>query len=224
MKKYKQLFLLLISLTLIMGMCGCTKKNDNTIDDVASYLSEQYNDTFSLVSAGNELWTEEYSEIVYTSKKLNSEIVARVYPNGAIIDNYIAVKYKTDVEQLVAPITEDVYGETLVVNVPIHYGQKHFNKDLSFSDYIANKQSNISIAIATYDNSENAREDIEKLILKFKENRVIANIRVFYYTENEFKKIKVTNEATTIFSPLSDKRLSATMNGDYSIGIVDWSE
>ncbi len=224
MKKFKQLFLLLISLILILGVCGCMKKNNTTVDDVTSYLSEQYNDTFSLVSFGNELWNEEYSEIIYSSKKLNTEVVAWFYSNGKIIDNYMALKYKTDIEQLVSPIVKDIYGEVLVVNIPIHYGKEHFNKELTFADYAANKQSSISIAIATYKDTEDAQEDINALILKLKENRVIANVRVFYYTKFEFETIKTTNEATTIFSPLSSKRLSATMNTDYSIDFVNWSE
>lgn len=224
MKKMKQLFLLLISLILMMGVCGCLKKDKTTIDDVTSYLNEQYNDTFSLVSSGNELWNEEYSEIVYTSKKLNAEVVAWVYTNGTVIDNYVAVKYKSDVENLVAPIAEDVYGDSLVVNIPIHYGKNHFNKDLTFTDYTSNKQSSISIAIATYKGTDNVQEDVEKFILKLKENNIVASIRIFYYTKDEFETIRVTDEATSIFYPLSTKRISATMNADYSIGSVDWSE
>lgn len=200
------------------------KEDKITIDDVTSYLNKQYNDTFSLVSSGNELWNEEYSEIVYTSKKLNAEIVAWVYSNGKIIDNYVAVKYKPSVEKLVAPIAEDVYGDSLVVNIPIHYGKNHFDKDLTFADYASNKQSSINIAVATYKDADNAQKDVENLILKLKDNNIVASIRVFYYTKDEFESIKVTDESTSIFNPLSTKRVSATMNADYSIGSVDWSE
>lgn len=224
MKRLKRLSLLLITIIMIIGVYGCMKNRKMSTEDVASKLREKYNDTFSLVSIGNELWNKEYSEIVFSSEKLKADIVAWVYSDGTIVDNYIAVKYKDDVETFIFPLAKEIYNSCIVVNVPIHYGKNYFNNTLAFSDYVSNKQSSISIAIATDKDSVSAKKDIEEFAFKLKENGVVASIRIFYYDKSTFSTVKETNDATTIFSPLSNKRLSATMNEDYSIGSIDWSE
>ena len=177
-----------------------------------------------MLSSGNELWTEDYSELIFISDKLNDEVVVWVYPNGEILDNYIAIKYKEDVQKLVTPLANKVYKNSKVVNIPIHYGKKHFNAEMSLFEYVASKQSSVSVFIATDKDSNSAETDVANLSLLFKENGIIANIKVFYYNENEFLELEETNDPTTVFSPLSNKRLSATMNADYSINSLDWSE
>ena len=208
------------------GVCGCVKKEKIDSDGIIRQLNAKYNDSFTLVSSGNELWTEEYSELICFSEVLNADVVVWVYSDGLITDNYLAVKYKSEVEFLVLPIAEDIYGQGFckVVNIPIHYGKSHFNEKMDFSEYVSNKQSSLSIAIATSKDVSSAREDVEELVLQLKENGVVASIRVFYYDAGIFKSVMETNDPTTIFSPTSNKRLSATMNADYSIGSVDWSE
>lgn len=208
------------------GVCGCVKKEKIDSDGIIRQLNAKYNDSFTLVSSGNELWTEEYSELICFSEVLNADVVVWVYSDGLITDNYLAVKYKSEVEFLVLPIAEDIYGQGFckVVNIPIHYGKSHFNEKMAFSEYVSNKQSSLSIAIATSKDASSAREDVEELVLQLKENGVVASIRVFYYDAGIFKSVMETNDTTTIFSPTSNKRLSATMNADYSIGSVDWSE
>lgn len=224
MKIIKQLSLLLISIVLVLGVCGCVKKDKIQTDDIILKLENKYNDTFTLLSSGNELWTEDYSELIFISDKLNDEVVVWVYPNGEILDNYIAIKYKEDVQKLVTPLANKVYKNSKVVNIPIHYGKKHFNAEMSLFEYVASKQSSVSVFIATDKDSNSAETDVANLSLLFKENGIIANIKVFYYNENEFLELEETNDPTTVFSPLSNKRLSATMNADYSINSLDWSE
>ena len=226
MNTFKRVLLLLIAGIIMMGVCGCVKKEKIDSDDIIRQLNAKYSDSFTVVSSGNELWTEEYSELICFSEDLNTDVVVWVYSNGTIIDNYPAVKYKSDVEALVLPIAEDIYGQGFckVVNIPIHYGKSHFSENMDFSEYVSSKQSSLSIAIATSKDASSAREDVEELVLKLKENGVVTSIRVFYYDDDTFKTVMETNDATTIFSPTSNKRLSATMNADYSIGSFDWSE
>lgn len=225
MNTIRKLALLMVGIILI-GVCGCVKKEKIDSDDIIQQLNEKYNDSFSLVSAGNELWTEEYSELVCLSDNLDTEIVAWVYSDGSIIDNYPAIRFKADVENLILPIAEEIYGHDLckVVNIPIHYGKSHFSENMDLAEYVSYKQSSISIAIATAKDPTSAREDIGAFASKLKEKGVVTSVRVFYYDAATFKIVKVTNDATTIFSPMSKKRLSATMNADFSLGSVDWSE
>lgn len=226
MNLLKILTLLILVGIIIFGVCGCMRNDKMDTDTIIQQLNAKYSDSFTLICSGNELWTEEYSELICFSNELKENIVVWVYSNGSVIDNYPAVKYKSDVEALVLPIAEDIYGQGFckVVNIPIHYGKSHFSENMNFSEYVSSKQSSLSIAIATSKDAASAREDVEELVLKLKENGVVTSIRVFYYDNDTFKTVMETNDATTIFSPTSNKRLSATMNADYSIGSVDWSE
>jgi len=226
MKIVRSITLLLMVGIIMFGVCGCVKKEKMDSDAIIQQLNVKYSDSFTLVSSGSELWTEEYSELICFSEELKADVVVWVYSDGSITDNYPAVKYKANVEELVLPIAEDIYGYGLckVMNIPVHYGKSHFSDNMVFSEYVSNKQSSLSIAIATSKDASSAREDVEELVLKLKENGVVTSIRVFYYDDATFKTVKATNDATTIFSPTSNKRLSATMNADYSIGSVDWSE
>lgn len=224
-KIFLNLILILVFLSLILILLffisSCIKNNKITTDDVALWMSEKYNDTFTLVSSNNQLWTKDYSEIIYTSEKLKSDIVVWVYSNKNFVDNYMAVKYKDEVENLVQPLAEKIYGECKVVNIPIHYGEDHFNNDLNFNNYISNEQSNISIKIATDKNFNSAKEDIEKLANEFKNNKIIASICIFYYDTNSFKEIEKTNDSSKPFAPLSNKRLSTSMNSNYSLNEIN---
>ncbi len=223
MRKYKTICLLIgLSLSL-MGVWGCMKNNEkNSIEEITSHLNEEYNDNFSFVSSGNELWNKEYTEIIYLSEKLNADIAVWVYPDGTILDNYMAVKYKSEVEEFVSPLAEEVYDSCIVVNIPIHYGKEHLNKDLSFSDYISNSKSDISISLATDRSDEFAEDDARKFVKVLSDNGMIAYIRVFYYDSIDFNKVKETEEASRIFSPLSEKCLTVRMDEDYSIDLLEW--
>lgn len=216
-KMIKKFFLCLMCSLLVMGICGCTKKFKISKDDINSQLNAKYNDTFSFVSSGNELWNEEYIEMIYSSKNLKTDIVVWVYPDGTFIDNYMAIKYKEEVENIVSSLAVEIYGSCKVVNIPIHYGKNHFNNNLSFNDYISNQQSDISVVIATDKDSSSAEEDIKKIALKFKDNKIITSIKVFYYDQSTFSALTETGVSTNPFSPLSDKRFYASMNEDYTI-------
>lgn len=199
-------------------------KNSLSIDEIIEYYNTKYDDEFTYVSSDNELWNADYSEIILKSSKLDNRVVIWVYPDGTMLDNYMPIKYREDVEALVQPMIEEIYGKCLVVNVPLRYGRKHFSKDMDLVQYVSDKRSSVSISIATNKSSLDGEQDIEKLISIFKNNNIIANIDVFYYQISDISEVSRTNKDTTIFEPEADKLLSVTVNTDYTIGVINWSE
>ncbi len=225
MKNFKQFILLVVCLIMVMGVCGCMNMSKKyTVEEIAKILGEKYDDTFTFVSSGSELWTADYSEMVYVAEKLDTRVIVWVYEDGKMRDNYMALKYKTDVEELIFPIAEEIYGECQVVNIPLHYGREHFTSDMSLEQYVSNASSSIYIVIATNKKTESAREDATVLFEKFKENSINARIRISYYDVSDIKEIAKTGETSTPFAPDSVKNLRAEMNIDYSIAYMNWSE
>lgn len=200
------------------------RKNSLSIDEIIEYYNKKYDDVFTYVSSDNELWNADYSEVILKSSKLDNRVVIWVYPDGTMLDNYMPIKYQKDVENLVDPMIEEIYGKCLVVNVPLRYGRKHFSKDMDLVQYVSDKRSSVSIAIATNKSTLEGEEDIEKLLAILKENKIVANVDVFYYQTLDISDVRRTDKDTTIFEPEADKLLSVTVNADYTIGVINWSE
>lgn len=88
MDRAKRLLLLLISIFIMIGVCGCMETNnkDTLAEEIKTealaYLNNNYSDTFTakVFSASN--WAYEYESITFTSEKFPGAVVeVRVYKN-----------------------------------------------------------------------------------------------------------------------------------------------
>lgn len=88
MNKIKHYLLMLITVFLMIGVCGCTKVNnkntqaEETKKEALGYLNTNYSDTFTAKVYTSSNWAYEYESVTFASQKYPEEVVeVLVYEN-----------------------------------------------------------------------------------------------------------------------------------------------
>jgi hypothetical protein len=210
---------------LLLTACDIPTNDKLSVDTVIKYCEEKYSDKFTFVSMGNELWTSDYSDVVLSSEALNdANVNVRVYSADRILDNYIAVKYKISVEEKVTQLAQNIYGDVLVVNVPIAYGVDSFSDSMTFEDYIRADESEVFVAIATNDSRALKDEKIEKLRTAFEEEEICAAVKLFYFDTETIEELRLSEETGKVFEQTPVMHGLMTMNSDFSVQSLSWTQ
>lgn len=200
------------------------KGNKLQVERVVEYCEDRYNDNFSVVSTGGDVWSDNFSELILSSENLKGAYVnVRVYSNDDILDNYVAVKYKKDVENAVLPVAQSIYGNALVVNIPVGFGLNHFNEDISFLEYASDDKSCVYIAIATNDSPIYKTEKIEELRKELKRINVCADITVSYY-DVDINEIQMVDNNSKVYKHQPIVKGFMYINDEYSVTSLNWSD
>lgn len=216
-----------VVLTIIMiGGCGCmVAKQEITTEEIVSIYSEKYDDEFTYVSSGNQLWNANYQELILSSSKLDgAKITVWLYENGDLIDNYIPVKYKGDIEEKVLEIAKKIYDDAIVLNAPISYAKRVFLADMTFEEYAALDEANIRCAILTNKSTDSKDVDVETLRSALQEEGILTDISIFYYSAYEVADVVIVDELHFEFKPKADLKVKMVLNEDYSINTLNWSK
>lgn len=199
--------------------------NKISVDALIKHCEEKYDDKFSLVSMENELWTADYSDIILSSEALNgAEINVRAYSEERILDNYVAVKYKSSVEEKVESIAKEIYGDVKVVNIPISYGVDFLNKPLTFDEYVGSYESKVFVAIATNDSVAQKDKNIESLRVAFENEKICANVAISYYSIKSIEDIQLSVGTGKVFKQIPVIKGFMNLNPDFSVSSLSWSE
>lgn len=236
MKKIKRISALLLTLLMIISLTGCMPlgkiienftEEKMTVEKLVQIYNEKYDDQFEFLESGLSTWTDDYDAIVLWSTKLSSKILVRYYMSGEhkgkMVDNYIAVKYKTKVDETMQPILEEIYGECHVSSDPpyvIWDLDDPYPPDIDFDSYVSNYNSCIYLDIPVNKSKETAKEDAVALFEKLKEkNIILQNATFFYYDVEDINEIEKTNDYFRPYKPLAENtnRLSISIDRDYNI-------
>lgn len=217
MNKLKRIYMTFM-LIILMGVCGCM--NTYSPKKIVEEFNQKYDDEFTVVATDTGTWREDHADMVLKSQKLNSNIVVWIYEDGKVIDNYVAVKYKNEVEQKVKPLIEKVYGKCVIKNLPINEGSSDFYPKMTLSEYMSNVSSMIYIGVATNRNKSTYKEDTKKVVDLFKENNIIADLDICHYTD--VKDVKINEESGKLFKPMPpiENRIKVYVQSDYSIDYI----
>lgn len=200
-------------------------KKSIPIEDIVTICNERHNDIFTVVSFNGQTWDSAFTEIFISSKNLDgARVNVRVYSEDEIYDNYIAVKYKTEVEKRVEPIVQEVYGNSKVVNVPAAYGTGSFRPDMSFAEYVRSAESSVHIAVATNASVNDKDKDLELLRAGLEKAGICSSVTVSYYKNEDINEIEVSDKRGAAFRQLPYVKGVASMGSDFSITYVNWSE
>lgn len=139
----------IVSIILMLGMCGCMSNNNDSKKDVVQqegsvkdmmmeHMREKYNEEFEFVSINTEVWTAPYTEMIVKSEKFpNHRIVVQRYKEtGAIVDNYMDFHMKERIEKELTEIVKEIYPKSKVFYRP--GGRPVSNSvtpDISISEY-----------------------------------------------------------------------------------------
>lgn len=73
----RKVVLIMISIIITIGVCGCMNKNTenktSVKDYMMKYMEEKYNEKFEFVNINTESWTSAFTEMILSSEK---------YPGG----------------------------------------------------------------------------------------------------------------------------------------------
>ena len=99
MNKIKKLILIFFSVILTLATSGCIfNKEPSTKELALQYLSNKYNDNFTLCGYLSKSWAYSYETITYYSEKYSDKVIVYVYGDKgdySYKDNYYMLSMKT---------------------------------------------------------------------------------------------------------------------------------
>lgn len=155
-------------------------KDDKIVVNAKKYLQSRYSSDSFEPAAGINLSNLEFSSSQYPGQNIHVTDSG----DGKYEDNYMAVKYSSDVQNLFAQIAEKVYGTCRVmyeVNItPV-------DSSIAYSDYIADEKSHIHFVLLLKADcpSDDREAKLETLSNELRENKLACSASVYYTTSEE---------------------------------------
>lgn len=224
MKKMKQLFLLLISLILMMGVCGCMSNNDSnkaekTKDIALEYLNENYDDTFTALGYSDGDWAYDYSVVNFTSEKYSKSFEVRVYEidgNYSFKDDYFKLYMENDAVSYFKN-TVNKYGKENEIKVRFISPElpDSLNAKATFSDYLASSKCNLEVYIIS--SSAFNESDINAILSDICNAKVMGNFR---FTVTNDKNLLSAYSISEIVNEKADsiiEKKSYSINSSFNV-------
>ena len=196
MKKY-----ICLIIGFLMFVTGCSSKIDN--DKIIKYLENKYNQSFSYVSLGDDVWSSK-SETKIFSDNNNREFKVEVFSNY-IADTYYSIIYDDEISKY--------YLNQFTKNYKIFASSESYftNKNQKYSevkDYM-NSVPSLSIAIYTTDNDLNIIKSKFDSVLF--EGQYISGV-VYIVAEKDFDNITKYNYKDMTSITVTSKSFTITNN------------
>lgn len=224
MKKYKQLFLLLISLIIIMGVCGCMSNNNSnqaeTIKNKAlEHLNANYDDTFTALGYSDGDWAYDYSTVNFTSKKYSKSVEVRVYEeNGTytFTDDYFKLYMENDAVLYLKDIVSK-YGKNTEIKVRFISPElpDSLNNQSTFSDYVLSKKCNLEVYFIS--NSAFNESDIDEILAEICNATIMGNFRFTVTNDEDLLSIYSISEIVNEKAGSIIEKKSYTINSNFKV-------
>lgn len=207
MKRLKQLTLLLVTLIMMMGVCGCISNNNSNKaekikDKALEYLNENYDDTFTALGYSDGDWAYDYSTVNFTSEKYSKSVEVRVYEaNGtySFQDNYFKLYMENDAVSYLKNIVSK-YGKENKVKVRFVSPElpDSLDTNATFSDYVSSSKCNLEVYIVS-DSAFNER-DITAILSEICDAKIVGNFRLIVTNDKDllsaYSISEIVNEKT----------------------------
>ncbi len=201
MKREKMKKYICLIIGFLMFVTGCSSKIDN--DKIIKYLENKYNQSFSYVSLGDDVWSSK-SETKIFSDNNNREFKVEVFSNY-IADTYYSIIYDDEISKY--------YQNQFTKNYKIFASSESYftNKNQKYSevkDYM-NSVPSLSIAIYTTDNDLNIIKSKFDSVLF--EGQYISGV-VYIVAEKDFDNITKYNYKDMTSITVTSKSFTITNN------------
>lgn len=201
MKREKMKKYICLIIGFLMVVTGCSSKIDN--DKIIKYLENKYNQSFSYVSLGDDVWSSK-SETKIFSDNNNREFEVKVFSNY-IADTYYSIIYDDEISKY--------YQNQFTKNYKIFASSKSYftNENQKYSevkDYM-NSVPSLSIAIYTTDNDLNIIKSKFDSVLF--EGQYISGV-VYIVAEKDFDNITKYNYKDMTSITVASKSFTITNN------------
>lgn len=221
MKKYKQLFLLLISLILVMGVCGCMSDNkaEKIKDKALEYLNDNYDDTFTALGYSDGDWAYDYSTVNFTSKKYSASVEVRVYEENGIYsfkDDYFKLIMNDDAEKYFKEIAMKYGYVSIGVKVRfVSLGTSDIDAYKPFSEYVTNGKCNMEVYYIC--NEPFSEVEIKEILADICNTKIMGNFRFLTTTDihllSQYSISEIVNEKADTIT----EKQSYSINSRYEI-------
>ena len=193
MSQYKYAFrLFLTAVILIVGLSGCIfKKRDIfSLEQITEYMGRKYDDTFTV--RGTDLQSSLDDKTLLALYSENLGVVIKVYYQSenrnieeALTDNYMSYVLKPDVEALLQPMAEEIYGTVKVFYV---LNSNPFSEPLgpeTTADQLLSSGEIISLVVLLPPDTDHYQERGEELAQKMREKDCHAFLTILYLNSED---------------------------------------
>ena len=221
----------MISVIIMIGACGCMKKDKLSVDNCLEYMKNKYDEEFE--------YSGPYDDFQPTSRTLKIFVKNKKYPDSEILvieekngegtvchDNYVAIKYEKDVIDLFKNVAAEIYGECRVIYSvdDIFYLSDSFDNSTVFTEYTSKQSSNISVSVLLPPdhNREFKENELNQVYQKLCENSMVCTFNVYYVNNTELYGSLNSEEEMMLESEWYDHKGQLVIDDDYSIETEMW--
>ena len=183
--------LFLIAGILVMGLSGCMfrKRKVFTLEQITEYMGQKYNDTFTVRGTDLQSPFEDKTLLALYSEKLGVNI--QVYYQSensnieeALTDNYMSYVLKPDIEALLQPIAEEIYGTVKVFYV---YSNPFFEPlgPETTADQLLSGGEPIDLVVLLPPDTDCYQERGEALVQKMRERGYRPFLTILYLNDED---------------------------------------
>lgn len=197
---------LILSLTIIItiGLSGCMAKkpNDNSLtdnavrDEMMQFIKNKYKEDFTFVSINTEVWSATYTEMLVEPGAFPGERIP-VHKNretGEMTDGYLPLKINSDLEQIIAPIASQIYGECKVFNkaqtiaLPTSY-----SANMTADEYLGFQAERTNASVFVIGNTADKENDLENFRKELHDKGYYLSFSILYMEQAEFLSVSKEN-------------------------------
>lgn len=195
MKTIKQLSLLLLSIILILGVCGCMNTgvvSNSEKKNMQSYLQNKYSSDFSFVSEEDDVWSSKSKSYVFVDDNENRFLIRN--SSGYLTDNYSSVLFDSIASK------NACVGLGPKVKVYIKTTSTFFDSTKKFDGFMTylSECPVINVAVYTAENYDN-----DELANRLKESLIgcTASVVIYHVADGIFASVNdFVSDISTISS------------------------
>ena len=191
MFRFRYIFrLFLIAGILMVGISGCgfKKRKIFTLEQITEYMGQKYNDTFTVRGTDLQSPFEDKTLLVLYSEKLGVNIYVYYQSENhnieeALTDNYMSYVLKPDIEALLQPMAEEIYGTVKVFYV---LNSNPFFEPLgpeTTADQLLSSGELVSLVVLLPPDTDRYQERGEALVQKMREKGYRPFLTILYLND-----------------------------------------
>lgn len=192
MFRFKYIFRLFLAVGILMvGISGCMfGKKIFTLEQITEYMGQKYNDTFTVRGTDLQSPFEDKTLLALYSEKLGVNI--QVYYQSensnieeALTDNYMSYALKPDIEALLRPMAEEIYGTVKVFYYVLNSDPFEPQGPETTADQLLSSGEPIGLVVLLPPDTDHYQERGEALVQKMREKGYNPLLTILYLNDED---------------------------------------
>ena len=193
MSQYKYVFrLFLTAVILIVGLSGCIfKKRDIfSLEQITEYMNRKYDDTFTVKGTDLQSPFDDKTLLALYSEKLGVNIYVYYQSENhnieeALTDNYMSYVLKPDIEALLRPMAEEIYGTVKVFYYVLNIDPFEPQGPETTADQLLSSGEPIGLVVLLPPDTDHYQERGEALVQKMREKGYRPLLTILYLNDED---------------------------------------